>query len=184
MRRRMIMAAMRQGYKFVEYIQGTGEQFIVTNIINSVNHKVEIELSHTGGQMGYKFEGLIMWVSPVHAFINGDLGTISSQPKEVRQTYTIDGFTQSIYGDIRRTGTFSDVDATFCIFKRGYHESWAVSGAGRCYGMKSYDRDGNLEADLRPCVEYPSRVAGIYDLVSGVFYTNAGTGEFIVGPDV
>lgn len=35
-----------------------------------------------------------------------------------------------------------------------------------------------------PCYRKEDNVAGMYDLVSGEFYTNAGTGEFIVGPDV
>ena len=35
-----------------------------------------------------------------------------------------------------------------------------------------------------PCYRKSDNVAGMYDLVSGEFYTNAGTGEFIVGPKV
>lgn len=35
-----------------------------------------------------------------------------------------------------------------------------------------------------PCYRKSDLVAGMYDRVNGVFYTNAGTGEFIVGPDV
>lgn len=35
-----------------------------------------------------------------------------------------------------------------------------------------------------PCYRKSDRVAGMYDLVNGVFYTNTGSGSFIVGPDV
>lgn len=35
-----------------------------------------------------------------------------------------------------------------------------------------------------PCYRKVDLVAGMYDRVNGVFYTNAGTGSFIVGPDV
>lgn len=35
-----------------------------------------------------------------------------------------------------------------------------------------------------PCYRKSDNVAGMYDLVSGVFFTNAGSGSFIVGDDV
>jgi len=44
--------------------------------------------------------------------------------------------------------------------------------------------EGSINMHLIPCYRKEDNVAGMYDLVSGEFYTNAGTGEFIVGPDV
>lgn len=41
-----------------------------------------------------------------------------------------------------------------------------------------------LFRELIPCYRKVDLVAGMYDRVNGVFYTNAGTGSFIVGPDV
>lgn len=38
--------------------------------------------------------------------------------------------------------------------------------------------------ELIPCYRKRDLVAGMYDRANDVFYTNAGTGEFIVGPDV
>ena len=35
--------------------------------------------------------------------------------------------------------------------------------------------------DLIPCYRKVDNVAGMYDLVNDVFYTNEGTGEFIIG---
>lgn len=37
---------------------------------------------------------------------------------------------------------------------------------------------------LIPCYRKSDKVPGMYDIVNGVFYTNDGSGEFIVGPDV
>ena len=39
-------------------------------------------------------------------------------------------------------------------------------------------------ADFIPCYRKSDSKPGMYDLVSGEFFTNAGTGEFEVGPDV
>lgn len=50
----------------------------------------------------------------------------------------------------------------------------------RIYYFKIYD-NGTLIRDFVPCYRKADNVAGLYDLVNGVFYTNAGTGTFIVG---
>lgn len=39
-------------------------------------------------------------------------------------------------------------------------------------------------ANLIPCYRKSDQKPGMYDLVSGEFYTNSGTGEFVVGSDV
>jgi hypothetical protein len=54
---------------------------------------------------------------------------------------------------------------------------------GKIYCCKFY-KDYKIIRDFVPCYRTTDRVAGMYDLVSGVFYTNAGTGEFIVGAEV
>lgn len=41
-----------------------------------------------------------------------------------------------------------------------------------------------VSANLIPCYRKSDNEAGMYDTVSGTFLTNAGTGEFAVGPDV
>ena len=44
--------------------------------------------------------------------------------------------------------------------------------------------EGNEEANFIPCYRKSDRKPGMYDLVTKTFFTNAGTGEFIVGADV
>ena len=48
---------------------------------------------------------------------------------------------------------------------------------------KIYDNN-TLVRNFVPCYRKADNVAGLYDLVNGVFYTNAGTGTFIVGGNV
>jgi hypothetical protein len=40
------------------------------------------------------------------------------------------------------------------------------------------------KAHLIPCYRKSDKVAGMYDRINDVFYTNAGTDLFIVGPDI
>ena len=54
---------------------------------------------------------------------------------------------------------------------------------GRIYYFKIY-YNNTLVRDFVPCYRKADNVAGLYDLVNGVFYTNAGTGTFIVGGNV
>ena len=54
---------------------------------------------------------------------------------------------------------------------------------GKVYYYEVYSK-GILIAQLIPCYRKSDNKPGMYDLVNNQFYTNAGTGEFIVGPNV
>ena len=54
---------------------------------------------------------------------------------------------------------------------------------GRLYKFVA-SHDGIEKVNLVPCYRKADDEAGLYDLVTGEFFTNAGTGEFLVGPDV
>ena len=53
----------------------------------------------------------------------------------------------------------------------------------RIYAAKIYD-DDTIVRDFIPCYRKSDNKAGMYDLVNGEFYTNQGTGEFILGGEV
>lgn len=57
------------------------------------------------------------------------------------------------------------------------------SGALRLYYAKIWN-DNILVRDFIPCYRKSDNAAGLYDLVNGEFYTNKGTGEFILGGEV
>lgn len=47
-----------------------------------------------------------------------------------------------------------------------------------------HKKANGTEINFIPCYRKSDKVAGMYDAVSGQFYTNSGTGEFITGPEV
>ena len=53
----------------------------------------------------------------------------------------------------------------------------------RAYHFKVWE-SGTPVRDLVPAVRKSDSVAGMYDHVSKQFFTNQGTGEFIVGPNI
>ena len=54
---------------------------------------------------------------------------------------------------------------------------------GRIYNAKTYIGD-NLIHHYIPCYRKSDSVAGMYDAITDTFFTNAGTGTFVIGPAV
>lgn len=83
--------------------------------------------------------------------------------------------------------------ATYTSFSASYNMTLMASTVGgtglanylngRMYYCKIYDND-LLVRDLVPCYRKSDNKPGFYDILNNVFYTNAGTGEFTVGPNV
>ena len=48
----------------------------------------------------------------------------------------------------------------------------------------SFYENGTPIRDMYPCYRKSDNVAGMYDIVNNVFYTNVGSGSFTVGPDI
>lgn len=74
----------------------------------------------------------------------------------------------------------SATDTTVKIFSDGRNLGSFVCNL---YSVNLVDGD-NLAFDLVPCYRKIDSKPGMYDLVSNTFFTNAGTGEFVVGADV
>lgn len=55
---------------------------------------------------------------------------------------------------------------------------------GRIYAIDVEDTSASKVLNLVPCYRKSDSVIGMYDIVSGTFYTNAGTGTFAKGDDV
>jgi hypothetical protein len=53
----------------------------------------------------------------------------------------------------------------------------------RVYNVKMYN-SGNLDLNLIPAKRNSDGVFGMYDSISGQFFTNSGTGTFTAGPVV
>ncbi len=95
---------------------------------------------------------------------------------------TVDGTTSRfIPPDGAISGFFSD-SLPFYLFAWQYGDTLRT-GRGRIWGF-SMEAGGNLVRDMVPCYRKADNVPGMYDLVSGSFSTNAGTGSFVTGADV
>lgn len=87
---------------------------------------------------------------------------------------TINGVKQGV------SGTVTNCAVNLMVFG-GNKTNW--NRVGRLYKIEFYN-DDTLVADLYPCYRKSDNVAGLWDNVNEKFYTNVGTGSFVVGGDI
>ena len=81
------------------------------------------------------------------------------------------------------SGCPADVTAfLFAVRQAGNEPRFLMNG--RIYYLRMYDNTGLKVRDFIPCYRKSDRKPGMYDLVEGKFYTNIGTGEFTMGPEI
>lgn len=82
--------------------------------------------------------------------------------------------------DAAYTGTCKTGKPSYLFLSNGntqYHSSF-------CYEYAAFREDGVFMREYIPCYRKDDRKPGMYDLVTREFYTNVGTGEFELGPEV
>lgn len=96
----------------------------------------------------------------------------------------------SINGDVIYSNivvTDNDINKPLAISFRGQYvyPVYSKFGIWKYFVFEVFDNQTNaVIADYVPCYRKSDSEPGMYDLVSKTFYTNQGTGEFLVGPDV
>ena len=90
--------------------------------------------------------------------------------------------------DYNESGTFEPLASrttgkSYGILARISHANAVQSRPNRTYYFKFY-RGGELIGDFVPCYRKSDNEPGMYDLVTKKFFTNAGTGTIGVGPNV
>lgn len=202
---KVVWRGLPSTYQQVEYIQTSGTQFINTGVFPTTNIQVEtkIEVASTsqdksvfgsyiasgssslGGYYhltpyknkwywgGNNAEGNGGTYSPVigtqyNITFNNDSGKIIVNDGELNPTMNLIGYNNSSLA-IARRGT--NANSRFGIFKYFY--------------FKVYDKTNQIYLrDFVPCYRKTDNISGMYDLIGETFYTNDGTGNFVVGADV
>lgn len=186
------------GYRKVDWIQGSGTQYIIPNVLFNNNYRYEYECEcanvDRNQMVGLDFiytHGVFIWQNNYFCKCSRyDNDTDSHIPYSERVTITVDCPTKSInikndnYDFTHTYGNFEPSSSIYpCLIMAANEDSTTVNparyGMGRIYYFKWYENNV-LIRDMQPCVRISDGVAGMLDLVNKVFYTNAGTGNFIV----
>lgn len=92
---------------------------------------------------------------------------------------------QNLTTGVTSSGTVSQTAYTMTdnlyLFAQNYKGSPRFGGERKISAFKYYDKTNTLICDLVPCYRKSDNVIGMYDLVSGAFFTNAGSGSFTKG---
>lgn len=193
-------------YQRVEYIRSTGDggQWIDTGVPGE-NSNLRIDVSYmwdvvpAGGSYQNIINAYISETSNCTRILQYGAGctyvdvniranrSIAYRGARVAGTRYNESLTRTYYdvnGErlvLPETVTGSSNDRNLHLFSSSKHSAFAKSL--RLYNCKLYD--GNtIVRDFVPCYRKIDKVAGLYDVVNDVFYSNGGTGSFVAGPDV
>ncbi len=193
------------GYTELQYIESTGTQYINTGIVtqNGIGFDVTF-LTNNSTVPGSSYYGAILggrlstgnndFQITTYTPVGSTMGTIrngSSSPVISAKISTNTKLHISLINDVITydDGTTSPVSSyeyttgkNIYLFGLNNNDSFVQSGAGcRIYNAKLLV-GSNVVFDGIPAKQ--GTTVGIYDVVSGQFFTNAGTGTFTAGPDM
>lgn len=186
-----------EGYTELEYIESTGTQYIDTGFKPNQDTRVvmDTEVLVRKAQMAF-FGSRVSTSSKRYEFItNSSSGDSFYSPYNNSAQTVISLANNRVYIDKNKNITYVDgvpvVTATYATFQTTHNlYLCAINNNGtsgyvssvRIYSCQIYD-NGTLVRDFVPCTN-ASGTVGLYDMVNGIFYGNAGTGAFTAGAEV
>lgn len=184
-------------YTSAEYLESTGTQYIDTGVPCDWQDFVDIDFMYTGHEPGnvHSTEGGSVFGAHGWSKANGiyekciywrGFGKIAYNfAQNTRYNVkTVDGTHSSINGtsyqidDTGSVGVASSNFAMFANFSEYNNQGWTYFSVARIYFCKIYDSNHMWLRYFVPCVRISDSKPGMFDRVTGTFYTNSGTGEF------
>lgn len=181
--------------RFVDYIESSGTQYIDTGL-NIDTCRVEIvaectTLPATDGYQqlfskNYDYAGCAVFACNPNWGVRSAIQT--NTPSNKKSTIIADFSLENTLPKAVMTVDGVSVEYARTNLPSSANHNWSLMSAsninfglkGRVYSCKMYDLENNLLRDLRPCID-PNNVVCMYDMVSGQYFYNQGTGEFGYG---
>ena len=188
------VSLLPDGYIRLGYIESTGTQYIDTGFKHNQDTRVVMDAQVTAqpSSHAWLFEGRITtgtahksvfllsgttWSADYFNGAAGNRVTISSTGITDRLRIDYNKNTLTV-NDFTHTWAATTFQSNYTLALFGANSGGTVTGfiSAKLYSCKIYD-DGTMIRDFVPCLD-ANGVAGLYDLVEGKFYKNAGTGSF------
>lgn len=183
-------------YQEVEYIESTGTQYINTQIKANTVGKYVLDVQFTNLEFGingaiYQGRALDIGTLSNKFFMrNGAANDVTTIADTNRHEFVVDAINSkcSIDGTIVSRNSGPKPDFNLFLFARN-NESLGTTTVGyyckeKLYSCKIYNLSNELVHYFIPCYRKSDNEIGLYDLINNVFYTNAGTGTFLMGVEV
>lgn len=178
-------------YSYLNYIEGTGVQYINTGIAENAVYGIEMKCLVTG--LAVNWQSLLSGTldnftigsvdANKNAFYLRLRTTEICRPSEMYSdkinTISIKNGLVHLNGSLVGTythGALSTATGALYVFANNAPSRYSKM---RLYGLKIYDANGNVSRDYVPC-NYGGSI-GLFDNVTQAFYGNAGTGAFMYG---
>lgn len=191
---RTIYSPIPDEYQLVEYLESSGTQYINIglNLIAGLEFEIEGYIIGMGVHSGSSSS-----VSGTSLFFNGIKRVCSNYCFYISSWIQVPDGASDIVKIKLYNGAVSILnnDDTIRISRNIINISrniflFASNGSNGIFYTSSKitkahfkNIDANIEKDMYPVYQIADNKPGMYDIVNGVFYTNQGTGEFVVGPD-
>lgn len=194
-------------FQQVEYIESTGEQYIDTGVGGKPNISAKAKFmytdlttqsngwvcacSDTSGVRRLMILGLsndsYFRIGYGNLLQNSTTQATINTLYEVESIYSVGEQKVIVNGnEVIKTTNESDFTLPYNLTIFGFRivaNTIAQYGYLKLYYLKLY-KDNVLTRDYIPCYRKSDNVIGLYDLVNGIFYVNAGSGTFSKGADV
>lgn len=190
-------------YQEVEYIQSSGTQYIDTGVVATSGFEIDIKINidtvtDVMAPILYAHEPSEPYKRNFIAYTSSKKMEIDAGDKITQTSVTLTGddvikasnVENNFYLTVNGTNYTPTVTTAASNLEYSGRTMHLLHGNGYDVGYTSgkvyYCKitvDGTLVRSFVPCYRKSDNVAGLYDLVNNVFYTNAGSGVFAVGTD-
>lgn len=182
-------------YQEVEWIESTGTQWIDSGKFWEKDDCIQISFmfpysmtNFDKSLFGCYANGSQLCELNINSkYFRFDVMTYSSFQIDAYKIYSIskDGNKWFVDGEDQNTNTYNATITTHTniLFGRWYDNSATKLIKARVYSYKQ-TRNNVLILNFIPCYRKSDSTPGMYDTISKTFFTNAGTGTFLVGRDV
>ena len=190
-------------YQEVEYIESSGTQYIDTGVVATSGFEIDIKINidtvtDIMAPILYAHEPSEPYKRNFIAYTSSKKMEIDAGDKITQTSVTLKGddvikasnVENNFYLNVNGTNYTPTVTTAASNLEYSGRTMHLLHGNGYDVGYTSgkvyYCKitvDGTLVRSFVPCYRKSDNVAGLYDLINGVFYGNAGSGVFAVGAD-
>lgn len=178
-------------YQLVEYIESTGTQYINSGHNITANDYVEIHGQLTATQASNEFCGVSTSAGGARFLIQGSnankiefnngTSVLTSSAVSLNTDLVISVGSQfKVNGSVVNNSTIKANTRPLYLFGENNLGTAGSFGKVRIQYML-IQTNGVTQREFYPCYRKADSVAGLYDLENDVFYTNSGSGSFVVG---
>lgn len=198
-----VVNALPSEYKPIEYLEGTGTQYIDTNYVPikatteikfqsasiPAAHETAETLAGVWNTSNQRYYVAIVNYSTnkfVTANRSNSQTTLANYDNNVHTIIYNDASNKVLFDGVSKATISDTTSGTNTMFLFGFNDDGPATGIfqGRIYYVKITNKATNsLVRFLVPCVRKSDNVPGLYDFVYDYFFTNQGTGDFVVGND-